>query len=234
MAEKVDVKDLLNQPDEFITFTDKLVKWGQENLKAVIAICVGFVVLVCLIVGISSYLDYRDNQAALSISEAYDKYVKIVADQDKNPDLGPAIEGLTKATAEYGATPAGILGRMALGNLLLEKGDWAAAEKSFNEMTEETDLDQTLVPLAWYGLGKALEGQNKFQEAAQAYSTAAQGAGKSLKSVYMYDQARVLAAGGKKDDAASLYHKIANDSPDDPYALRAKAALVAMDRDPAS
>ena len=146
MAEKVDVKDLLNHPDEFITFTDKLVKWGQDNIKTVIAICVGFVVLVCLIVGVSSYLDYRDNQAASAISEAYDKYVQIVAGQDQNPDLGPAIEGLTKATAEYGATSAGVLGRMALGNLFLEKGDWAAAEKSFTEMTEETDLDQTLVP----------------------------------------------------------------------------------------
>ena len=233
MAEKVDVRDMLNQPDEFITFTDKVIKWGQENLKAVIAICAAFVVGVCLVVGISAYLDYRNDQAAQAISQAYAEYVQIVAGQEQKPDLGPAVEGLSKATAEYGATAAGIMGRLALGNLLLEKGDWAKAEELFSELSDEPDLALILKPLAWHSLGKAQEGQKKFREAAQSYATAAQGVGKSLKSVFMYDQARVLAAAGSKDQASSMYRKLIADFPDDPYALRAKAALVAMNLDPA-
>jgi predicted negative regulator of RcsB-dependent stress response len=233
MADKVDVKDMLNQPDEFITFTDKLIKWGQENLKIVIAICVAFIVAVSLVVGINAYLDYRSDQAAQAMSEAYDEYMKIVVGQDKSPDLGPAVEGLSKATGEYGATAAGVMGRMALGHLLLEKGDWTGAEALFSELSDEPDLAEVLKPLAWHGLGKAYEGQKKYDQAAQAYESAYQIAGKSLKSVFMYDQARVLQAKGNKDQASGLYKKLIADFPEDPYALRAKAALVAMDIDPA-
>jgi predicted negative regulator of RcsB-dependent stress response len=234
MADKVDVKDLLDGPDEFITFSDKVVKWSQDNLKIVIAGAVVFVLVICAIVGFSAYIDYRNQQAAEAISPAYRTYMEIVAGQGKEAELPKAQEEMQKAIQDYSATSAGIMGRLALGHLQLEKGEWKKAEALFNELSEESDLAPSLVPLAWHGLGKAREGLKKYSEAADAYVAAAGQGGTALKCLFTFDQARALALGGKKQQAADLYRQLIKDYPDDTYVARAKAALVNLDMDPES
>jgi predicted negative regulator of RcsB-dependent stress response len=234
MADKVDVKQLLDGPDEFITFSDKLVKWGQENLKLVIAGCVAFVLIVCAIVGVRAYIDYRNDEAATTISPAYRSYMEIVAGQAPEDQLPKTVEAMEQAISEYRATSAGIMGSIALGHLFLEKGDWQKAETLFAGLTEESDLTPDLVPLAWHGLGKAREGLKKYAEAAEAYADAARLGGAGLKSLFTYDQARALNLAGNKEQAASLYRRLIKDYPDDPMVGLAKAALVNLDLDPAS
>ena len=53
---KVDRKKLLNEPDEFQTFTDLAVKWGQENKRLIVVIAIVLVLAVGGTVGIRSYL----------------------------------------------------------------------------------------------------------------------------------------------------------------------------------
>ena len=232
MAEKVDVKHLLDGPDEFITLSDRIVKWGQENLKLVIAGAVGFVILISAIVGVRAYIDYREDEAAAAIAPAYRSYIEIVAGRATDEQLPKAVEEMDKAIQDYKATHAGIMGRLALGNLFLEKGEWQKAEQHYLELTEESDLAAELVPLAWFGLGKSREGLKKYAEAAEAYDTASRQSGAAFKCLFTFERARVLALDGKKDQAAELYRLVVKDYPEDPTAAKAKAALVALDVDP--
>ena len=145
-----------------------------------------------------------------------------------------ALKGLKRVVKTYGATPAGVQARLALGALLLEKGKFQQAIPVFQELTQDTDTPLELLPLAWHGLGVALEGAKKYQQAAEAYDAAIAAAGPNLALGFRLDQARVLAAAGQRDKAAALYRRVMREGAGQTPAQVAKASLVDLGLDPGS
>ena len=229
---KMDRKKLLKEPDEFITFSEKAVKWGESHVKLIIIIASALVLVIAGGLSLNAYLDYRDNQASQALGSAFNQYVLALNDQEGSKKLEAAEAALAKVVAEYGATPAGLQARLALGNLLLERAQWSKAESAFRALCEEPDLAPELAPLAYQGLALSLEGQKKFGEAVEAYQDAARVAGPSLAVMFKLDQARVLAAKGDKAGAEKLYRQVMNSNLTPGSQQMARAALVSLGGDP--
>ncbi len=229
---KVNRRKLLKEPDEFLTFSEQAVQWCQENTRIVIYVVVLAVLAVGFGVGFKAYLDHRAEQAAAAMDQAFDTFAVAVKGKGGKAMTQAALRGLDRVVESYGATPAGIQARLALGALLLEKGKFKQAIPVFQELTQDTDTPQELLPLAWHGLGVALEGAKRYQEAAEAYAAAIAAAGPNLALGFRLDQARVLAAAGKREQAARYYRQVMKDAAGKTLAQVAKASLVDMGLDP--
>ncbi len=231
---KVNRRKLLKEPDEFLTFSEQAVRWCQENTRIVIYVVVLAVLAVGFGVGFKAYLDHRAEQAAAAMDQAFGTFAVAVEGKGGKAMSQAALKSLDQVVKSYGATPAGIQARLALGALLLEKGKYQQAIPVFHELTQDTDTPLELLPLAWHGLGVALEGTKKYEDAAEAYDAAIAAAGPNLALGFRLDQARVLAAAGKRGQAAKLYRQVMKDAAGQPLARVAKSSLVDMGLEPDS
>lgn len=88
------------------------------------------------------------------------------------------------------------------GEKALASQDWTAAELSFRQSLQESpDNGQ-----AWFGLGDALYGEQRFAEAAQDYQHAASLNFQTMRSLFR--QAKSLARAGSKDEAFAVLGKL--------------------------
>ncbi len=225
---KVSRKDLLKKPDEFITFSDRAVRWAQENRQKVIVGASAVVLLIAVFLGGRSYLNYRRAAAAQALGAAFGAYQAALQDKAKAPG---AIARLRRVANDYGGTASGHQARLALAGLLMLNGQAAEAQKVYQALWDEGELAPEMRPLVGRGLGQCLEVQKKYRQAARAYYSAAQKAGPSLKAALELDQARALEAAGDKKAAGAIYRRLALGSQDQ-AAQSARRRLVALDQEP--
>ncbi len=225
---KVDRKKLLKEPDEFLSFSDRAIRWGKDNLNKVLWGATVVALVAALILGGKAYFDYREQRAAAELAPVMTAYIAAVEGRAKKADLTRLASELTRVTAEYGSTPAGLQARLALGDLRLSLGEYAQAAEVLHALTQEEDLGRELAPMAWHGLGQALEGQKNFAKAAEAYAQAISLAGPNMGLLFKLDRARVLAAAGDKKAAAQLYRELAKTATAPAVAEQAKTALAAL------
>jgi tetratricopeptide (TPR) repeat protein len=228
MAKKVDRKKLLKEPDEFLSFSGRAVRWGKENSRLLTLVGGAAVVVLGAVVGIQSYLSYRNSTAAEALALVFPHYQATLAGQASPEQTTAARDGLEKIGRDYGATPSGQQARLALANLLLQLGEYDKAAKGFQGLADDADLPGPLLPLALKGMGQALEGAKKYTEAAEAYAAAAKAGGPTLAHGLNLDQARALEAAGEKEAAVGLYRRLASESKDKGLALVAKLRLAQL------
>ena len=74
MAQKLTRKQLLKEPDEFITFSGKLIQWlTTYKRQATLAAGVVFVLLVAT-AGFQAYLHHAENKASALLTESLAQY----------------------------------------------------------------------------------------------------------------------------------------------------------------
>lgn len=230
---KIDRKKLLKEPDEFLTFSDRAISWSRANMKLVIGVATAAALILAAVLGIKAYLDYHQRMAAAALAPVMVAYQQAVLGKSPDPKMVAKLaEQLKDVTDDYGATPAGLQARMALGDLQLSLGRFKEAVVTFSELTEEPDLGADLAPLAWRGLAQAQEGAGDYTLAAASYQRAGELAGPNLARLVNLERARVLAAAGDKNQAAQLYRKLAADNSDAALAMQAQAGLTSLGLDP--
>lgn len=225
---KIDRKKLLKEPDEFLTISDRAVRWSKSHARMLIIGVCSLVAALLLVVGIQTYLNHRQAQGAMAFAQAFAYYADSVMGQAEPAQTAAAVKELTQVVGQYGATDAGQQAALALGEVHLRQGQYAEAEKVLRELSDEPGLPAALAPLIWRGLGQALEGQKKYAEAAEAYQGAVQVAGPNLASLFKLDQARALAAAGQASQAQEVYLALAKQEKDLTVSQLARQRLVAL------
>ncbi|MBI5523018.1 MAG: tetratricopeptide repeat protein [Desulfarculus sp.] len=229
---KVDRKKLLKQPDEFLTFSGRAIRWGKQNLKMLTIGGSALVLAIAVTLGIQTYLNYRASQAGKALAEVYDDFVAIMIGQADAAQAESVATGLGQVVERFGATEAGMQARLALGELWLRQGQPEKAEKALLSLSEEPYLPAPLAPLALAALGRSLEQRQKLSEAAEAYANAAKAAGPSQAALFRLDRARVLEAGGDKAQAEALYRELLRGAKDPLLSQTARQRLVALGLEP--
>ena len=225
---KIDRKKLLKEPDEFLTLSDRAVRLSKLHLRKLMVLASVLAAAVAAILGIQTYLGYRGDQASQAMGQVFMAYAATLSEQATPEQIDQAIKGLSQVVDQYGATDAGMQARLALGDLMLRKGDPERAEQVFSALAEEPDLPAELAPLAQAGAGHSQEARKKYAEAAEAYGAAAKASGPYQAPLYRLDQARVLLAAGQKQQAEGLYRDLLKQTQDQAIAQAARQNLVAM------
>lgn len=225
---KIDRKKLLKEPDEFLTLSDRAVRWAKTHARVLIIGVSSLVAALILVVGIQTYLNHRQAQGAQAFAQAFTYYAETVMGQAEPAQAAAAAKELAQVVGQYGATDAGQQAALALGEVHLRQGQFAEAETVLRELSEEPGLPAALAPLIWRGLGQALEGQKKYAEAAEAYQSAVMAAGPSLAGLFKLDQARALAAAGQASQAQEVYQALAVQDQDLTVNQLARQRLVAL------
>ena len=215
---KVTRKQLLKEPDEFMTTTGKVIGWAKENTKAlVIGVSVFFVLII--IVSVYGYINEKSSTTAqLMFSQAVTKY-QTVAQQKTDEDALAAVSADFDALLKsHGNQPAGRFGRIFYGHISTTGKAYDQAIVHYQSALDDFGDDSSMTNVILNGLGSAYQQKGEYPQAIENYKKIVDGPGSMLKDAALFNLGKLYAQIGKAEESKKAYRQLSADFPNSMYA----------------
>lgn len=217
MARGVTRKQLLNEPDQFITFTGKLIAFGRTHLKAIL-IGLGALTAVLLIVVIVRQVSYRNEiRAAETVEKAVAKYRAALQDTDPVTAYDRVKNDFTEIFSDHGDKSTVNVARIVYGDICYHAGDADAAVAMYSRALEEFGQSPSLKNILLSGLGHAHVLKKEYPQSIRYFEMISENEEATLKSDALFNLAWLYEATGNKDRSPAIYQRLLDDFPDTLY-----------------
>ena len=231
--------------DEFRATTVETLDWAAENQSTLITAAVVVAVILAVIIGGWTYVNYRNQQGRGMLSSAIDKYNAPIrpAGQPATPDQLSYASGAERAKAanaefsqvaqKYSFTQSGRIAHYFKGITLRDMGDTAGAEKQLNEVA--SSWDKNMAGLAKLALAGLYANANQTAKAIDLYKQLIDHPSNSVgKWTPQFELADLYQANNQPQDARKLYEQLQKESPTSPIGQAATQKLQALGPAPAA
>ncbi|MCJ8502072.1 tetratricopeptide repeat protein [Desulfatitalea alkaliphila] len=224
MAKKrVTRKQLLKEPDEFITFTGRMIQWGRDNTRSLVYGACAVVAVLVLIAAMGYYKDRQERASAALMGRILSAYQQGQAD-DTDPALllsmvRPDLEQLVDQYRRY---PAGRQAKLLLGHLYLNAGDADNAITYYRKALADFGKDPSLRPVILNGLAEAYALKGDRAGAITQYEQIAAGGKRLLVDTALFHLGRLYREGGQIEKSRQALERLSTDFPDSMYADMAR------------
>jgi len=201
------IKKKLQEPDEFISFTDHAFRFISRHYKRIIT---GAVILGVLVAAFFLYQKWEENREAKayqSFRSAVETYQTLVFPYREAPpaEVKRLIETFDGVIAKFPRTSSGRLALLYKGNLHLKAEEWDEAIKAFESFLQKAGKERLYRLFAMEGLGYAYEGKKEYEKAADAYGKMLEtGEGLQVANAHL-GRGRCYEKLGKKKEALESY-----------------------------
>lgn len=215
---RVTRKQLLNEPDEFITIASRLIEWAKENTRTLI---VGSCVFFGAVLLISIYSYYRQGQAEAAetrLGQALSTYNAVMDAKDATAALAAVRDDFGALSASYGGTPAGRLGRVIYGNICIAGQDYDDAVVQYEKSLAHFGAESSLSNVILNGLAAAYQQKGDYNRAISYYKQMADGTSRVLKDAALFNLGRLYGQLGQAEDSRKAYERLGAEFPQSMYA----------------
>ena len=248
MAKKIKVsRKQIKKPDEFITFTDRVLKQLSEKKNLVIGAGAG-IVLLLLLVNLVAY-SYRTQRqkAEYLLAQAFsilntplteeltvDQIIKgsksYATQKERSED---AIAKFKQVIDKFGKSEPGLEARYHLASLYLERKEWENALYYFQEFLSalkehHSQAEFNLTLTAYLGMAQAYYGKGDYEKALEYYQKVLDSKAETYLAEAGLGKAKSLAKLGKTQPAQQELEKIIQLYPDSIYAQLAELELESI------
>lgn len=227
MAKKrVTRKQLLKEPDEFITTTGKLIAWAKDNSQALVIGVVGF---FGLIIGISIYgyiQQNRSDAAQVMFSQAVTKYQSEAENKSEGEALAAVSADFDKLIESYGGQPAGQLGRVFYGHINLAGKAYDQAIAHYEKAMGNVDNDASLTNIILNGLATAYQQKGENDKAIEKFRMIADGTDLMLKDAALFNLGKLYEKIGEIEESKKAYQQLRDDFPTSMYSSIAREKVA--------
>jgi len=209
-------------PDHFQAAATEAAGWIANRQKQIAAAVVVLLVVAAAVVGVTSWLEGRREQAGGDLYRAIDvasgEVSSIPLPNVDRPIFKTAEEKAKAQLAEaqrvrerHPGSRAAATAALLEGDAQLALKDWDKAIAAYQRFLDEAPADDALRFAALDGTARAQEGKGDLDAAAKTYDKAAGIA--FYKDRATLERARVLARAGKQDEAKKALEAVPKDSP---------------------
>ncbi len=220
---KLSRKELVKEPDEFITLTGEVIRWAKENTRPLIyGVCIFFGVVLL----VSAYRLYsahqRDNASALLNQTRMAYQAALEADRDPVKALAAVKAQFERLLDKYGNWSAGRLGRVLYAHAALAAKATDEAIALYKSALDDFKTDPSLTASILNGLAAAYMQKGDSAAAISALEQLLAGNGKMLKDGALFQLGGLYKAAGQEEKSRQAYKQLSTDYPDSVYANIAK------------
>lgn len=204
-------------PDALMTATLRAMEWAQKRRNQLIYAAAAIVGISGIAYGVYYYRAHREEQATIVLARGATAALGPIKTGDEDPEIArrlkfyandserqsDALAAYTEAQQKYGDTGPGILARLGLAGIHLEKRDWDQAIAAYTDVknTSLAAADTSIRLRCVEGLGYAREGKGLLDDARAAFVELASIDQKGARPLGLYHQARIDLAKGDKTAA---------------------------------
>ena len=214
---RVTRKQLLKEPDEFITTTGRIIRWGRQYTKQVAYAAGAFLILLVVIAGYRYFSNSAENKAFLLLDQAVGKYET----QKKSMDTLAAYEGargdFEYIIRKYDNTEGGKLATVVFAGISYDAGDAERAIQLYEAALTYFKNDTTYQNFLWSGLGYAYEKKQDVRMAVSYFEKIAGGEDPVVKDGALFNMGRLYHELGDTAKSKQAYERLATEYTDSIY-----------------
>lgn len=229
MAEKkISRKELLNEPDEFLTFSSQAIRYFQEHGQQAI---MGVVIVIVVVAGVLGYFWYQKRQDIAShelFQRASAAYLAAMTapTSPSEETLNRLFEEFNRIAAQYSSYPAGEMALLYTGHVLYQKKDYQAALEKYEKMKSTGLMGKSLASLVGYHIAETLFQLKEYDRAVQVFEQLIQETDSPYRREAYGAIARIYELTGKKKEAVQAYRQYLKVFPEAPDAAFVKARIA--------
>lgn len=224
-TKKVTRKQLLKEPDEFITFTSKAIRFAMDYKYQLTGGLAGLVILILIGAGIRYFSIKAENTAFTLLSQSQIKYEALLKQngpQKALTEVAADFEGILK---KYSTKKGGRLARVIYASICYKAGNLDQAIALYNESLKDFKSNPFLKNLILSGLGYAHEEKKDLESATKYFNMIVAGPDPVMKSEALYHLGRLYDAKGDRDKSIEAYKQLLDRHADSIYTELVKEKL---------
>ena len=215
-AKKITRKELLKEPDEFLTLSSRFLGWAAHHRREINYAISAVLALALLVAGYLYYANRQEAQAGALFGQALAKYDRLAADRPKAAREVSA--DFRRIVNEYGGTSNGRMAALVYANLCYQAGDFAQAAELYKACLERF-ADQPLIHFQILkSLGYTYEGLKEPAAALPYFERALAVADKTLQDDLLFQIGDLYARLGDKARSDETFKRLLSEFGDSPYA----------------
>lgn len=197
---KIKKKDPLAAPDEFLSWSARLLAWGQQHILALSLVLLGLL----LTGGAYSYFQYWQQQRQEKAAEL------LQASLGHQGEAGGRRQELELIIKDYPKTGAALQARLALADLLLKEGQYSQAAAQYEALAARAPALKELLAL---NISYCYEMAKDYRQALAALEPLLQQADLPWRQDLLLRQARLLELAGDRAQALKIYQELLKQQP---------------------
>lgn len=228
VKKRITRKQLLKEPDTFMTFSGKAFSFIRANQKQIGYGMVGLATVV-LAVAVFWYVSgLSEDKAYALLNHGLSHYGEMDTGSESGGANEAAHEQLHRLVSEYGSTTAGKLGWYLYGDVAYGAGRYEEAIQAYEAALDAFPNHRTLRPLIWNSLAYAYEGNQNVDGAIQCWEKVVDFAGEVAKGEAYFNLGRLYEQQTNVERAREAYSKVVEDFPDAVHADVARGKLASL------
>ncbi|MFC1820253.1 tetratricopeptide repeat protein [Thermodesulfobacteriota bacterium] len=221
---KVSRKELLKKPDEFITFSARVIIYAREHSRQVGYLGAVVVGLILIYLGINTYMNYVNKKGQNMYNMAYYTIVKNLGVEKNQEDLKKSEELFNQVIDKYGISKAARLALPELAYVKFLQKEYDEAISKYQEFLNEVS-DDPYQSLARMALAVCYEEKGEFEKALQTLEQIGSGPDDFFKEQAMLSLARVYRITHKEEKSNEILNEFIERFEASPFLPIAKAYL---------
>ena len=210
-------KQLLKEPDQFITFSGRLIAFGRDHLKPIL-IGTGGLVLLLLIVAIASQVANRnENRASDEVEKVIAKYSAALQDTDASTAYERVKSDFSDLFDRFGAKDAIRVARIIFGNISYDAGDADTAIAMYRQALDDVGQNASLKNIVVSGLGHSYALKENYSEAIRYFEMIADHEEKTMKAGALFNLGWLYDSSGMKEKSSAAYEQLRDAFPNSVY-----------------
>lgn len=220
-------KQLLKEPDEFITFSGKLIRLGVAY-KFQLAAVSGVFLAALVAFSLWGYFNEKaENQASIQLGHALQQYETAQQQVSLPADTYAAVKEAFEALLEaYPHRRAGEIGGLILANIALKAEDYDQAIELYQKARKDFSERPYLMNMIHSGLGYAYEARSENQKAIHAFEKTTASACPLYQDEALFNLGRLYRKNGDNAKSTASYQKIVTDYSDSIFLELAKDKIA--------
>lgn len=222
MAKKITRKELLKEPDEFLTFSAKMMQFFTEYRIQILAGLGTLFAVVIIASGIRYFSNKAENDAFAAMRDNMSKYEDLMKDNDPKKAYQGIKDSFDSFLSQYSGRTAGKLARAMFANICYDAGEIKKAIELYEKALADFTYDPSLKAMILNGLGYAYEADKNYDKALSSFERIVSEPDAPMKGESLFNVARLYAQKGDAAKSAEAYKKITAEYGDSVYIQIAK------------
>jgi len=208
----------LEQPDEFLTLTSRLLDKTRTYWKPISA-GMGVLMVILAVVLVARYFSEKaEDKAFVLLNQTMHRYAAERASQDAKQALEAVAPDFENLFSKYGDRQGGMAGRLIFAQMNYQAGRTEAAIVQYAEAVKGFPEGSYALSAVWSGLGYAQAAAGQHEEAIITFSKIIAGQDTVLKADALYQLALLYRKTGRDADHAEALKTLRDKYPGFMYA----------------
>ena len=229
MAEKkVTRKELLKEPDEFLTTTAKVIQYTREHPRPVALGCALVVIGLLAAAGFYYHQKNREVRSHELFERVCNEYETAVhSPQQLTPQkLDKLFAEFDAVAREYSSLPAGEMALLYSGHVLYKKQDFKGALERYTQMQSTNLVKSGLSSLVFYHMAMSQLALKEYDNAVVLFDQLSKDVNSPYRREAYATVARIYELMGKNKEAVQAYRQYLKMFPEAPDAAFVKARIA--------